>query len=86
MTIIKHDEKGRIISNKKNNSTKKNNSKLNTNKPKPTTKFIAFYRNEGNDLWGLHPQALSSEESVINKIKLTYGDVEMHIVSTELPA
>lgn len=64
----------------KNDSNKKNN------KPKSQTVFVGFYRNEGGELYALHPQALSSEESMINKIKLMYGNVDIHIFSTELPA
>lgn len=96
MEKAKRDSKGRIVSNKNNDSVdeSKSNESNPDNKPGSNKKddkpkfqkvFVGFYRNEGGKLYGLHPQALSSEESMINKIKITYGDVDMHIFSTDLP-
>lgn len=51
----------------------------------PVTKFIGFYRINEDSLWGMHPQMLSSEESVINKIKLMYGKCDVHIINVEFP-
>lgn len=61
----------------------KNASKLADAGPK--TKFIGFFRLGENGNWDLHPQMLSSEDSVINKITLTHGECDIHIINVELP-
>jgi len=79
---IPANDTGSENGNGSDNKSKPDKKKLDR---KPQTVFVGFYRNEGGELYALHPQALSSEESMINKIKIMYGDVDMHIFSTELP-
>lgn len=90
-TTVDASKKSKNSENEEENNTgkpnpvadKKNASKLADAGPK--TKFIGFFRLGENGNWDLHPQMLSAEDSVINKIVLIHGECDIHIINVELP-
>lgn len=76
---------GAVTNTKDENKPAEKDSKLNTNDPKPSTRFIGFFRIIKAAAWDMFPQMLSSEESVIKKINLTHGDVDIYVVNVDLP-
>lgn len=85
------------MSEENNNTENKNEETKNTTKKTvnknsdelaktgPPTKFIGFYRKTENSGWSLLSQMLASEESIIAKINLMFGDCEIHIINVDLP-
>ena len=63
--------------------TSKNNDKEKSGK---VPAFIGFYRQLKTQPWILYPRVLGSHESIVAKLALTYGEVDMFIVPVDLPA
>ena len=74
------------MSKEENNEENGEKGKKSPPKEKKTVnKFIGFFRIDTDSRWGLFPQMFSTEESAIQKIKLTHGDCDIHLTNTALP-